>query len=247
MFDKIKSMLESFSKDEINLLHRVDLHSHLIPSIDDGVKSLDESISLIRQLKECGFRKIITTPHTMSHRYCNTKDSIYEGYEALKNELARLEIDIELEVASEYYHDQHFLDLIDSGDILTFGDNYVLFELSYGTKPFMLEETVYKLKEAGYKPVLAHPERYVYYDSKKDYRKLKDMGLFFQINIISTQNFYGKRAKKAVEKIIKLGMVDFIGSDIHSQKYMDMFKKSLSSGAYLNIMTKNRIKNNSLK
>ena len=247
MFEKIKSKLGSISHEEINLLHRVDLHSHLIPSIDDGVKSLEESVSLIRQLKECGFKKIITTPHTMSHRYNNTKETIHKGYETLKNELIRLEIDIELEVASEYYHDQHFIDLIDQGEILTFGDKYVLFELSYNVKPFMLEETVYKLKEAGYRPVLAHPERYVYYDSEKDYRKLKDMGLFFQINMISTQNFYGKKAKKAVEKIINLGMVDFIGSDIHSQKYMDTFKKSLSSSTYLKIMTKNRIRNNSLK
>ncbi len=247
MFEKIKNKLESISKEEINLLHRVDLHSHLIPSIDDGTKSLDESVSIIRQLKECGFKKIITTPHTMSHRYNNTKESIYKGYETLKNELVRVGIDIELEVASEYYHDQHFLDLIDQGEILTFGDNYVLFELSYHMKPFMLEETVYKLKESGYKPVLAHPERYTYYDSEKHYRKLKDMGLFFQINLISTQNFYGKKAKKAVEKIIALGMVDFIGSDIHSQKYMDSFKKSLSSNMYLKIITKNRIRNNSLK
>jgi len=247
MFEKIKAKLGSISHEEINLLHRVDLHSHLIPSIDDGVKSLEESVSLIRQLKECGFKKIITTPHTMSHRYNNTKETIHKGYETLKNELIRLEIDIELEVASEYYHDQHFIDLIDQGEILTFGDKYVLFELSYNVKPFMLEETVYKLKEAGYRPVLAHPERYVYYDSEKDYRKLKDMGLFFQINMISTQNFYGKKAKKAVEKIINLGMVDFIGSDIHSQKYMDTFKKSLSSSTYLKIMTKNRIRNNSLK
>ena len=247
MFEKIKNKLGSITKEEINLLHRVDLHSHLIPSIDDGVKSLDESISLIRQFKECGFKKIITTPHTMSHRYRNTKETIYEGYEILKNELARLEIDLELEVASEYYHDQHFLELIDNGEILTFGDKYVLFELSYNVKPFMLEETVYKLKEAGYRPVLAHPERYVYYDSEKDYRKLKNMGLFFQINMISTQNFYGKKAKKAVEKIINLGMVDFIGSDIHSQKYMDTFLKSLSSNIYLKIVTKNKIKNNSLR
>ena len=247
MFEKIKNKLESITKEKINLLHRVDLHSHLIPSIDDGTKSLAESVSLIRQLKECGFRKIITTPHIMSHRYGNTKETIYEGYEILKNELVRLEIDIEIEVASEYYHDQQFLDLIDKREILTFGDKYVLFELSYTVEPFMLRETVYRLKEAGYKPVLAHPERYVYYDSERHYRELKDMGLFFQINMVSTQNFYGVKAKKAVEKIIRLGMVDFIGSDIHSQKYMDTFKKSLSSSMYLKIMTKNRVRNNSLK
>jgi len=228
------------------LLHTTDLHSHLIPKIDDGMKELDASIDVLRQLQELGFKKIITTPHIMSHRFPNTRDTINKGYELLKSELIREKIDISLETAAEYYYDEHFLELIKKKELMTFGDNYILFELSYTVKPFFLEQTVAKLLEAGYKPILAHPERYTYYSSERHYRVLKEMGLHFQINVISTQDFYGKKVRKAVEKIIDLGLVDFIGSDIHSQKYLDTFSKSLKSKIYKKILKKNSIKNDFL-
>ena len=110
----------------------------------------------------------------------------------------------------------------------------------------MLEQTVANIIEAGYKPVLAHPERYTYFTDRSHYIELKKMGLYFQININSTQGFYSKKAKKAVETIIDLGIVDFIGSDIHAQGYMDAFFKSLKSKKYAEIMQKNEIKNNYL-
>ncbi len=246
MFNKLASKLKSFSNNKNILLHTTDLHSHLIPSIDDGSKSLDQSIDILGQLQELGFKKVITTPHIMSHRFANTQEIIYAGYKLLKSELLKQNIDIELEVAAEYYYDEYFLELINKKDILTFGDNYVLFELSYNVKPFAIEQMVSKLLEAGYKPVLAHPERYTYYNSESHYRALKEMGLLFQINAISTQNFYGKKVKKAVEKIIDLGIVDFIGSDIHSQAYLDTFSKSLKSKIYSKIIINNQIKNDYL-
>lgn len=246
MLKKIASKLKPFSKKEKVTLHKTDLHSHLIPSIDDGTKSLEESIDIILQLQKLGFKKIITTPHIMSHRFKNTRKTVSYGYLELKNELARLDIDIDLQVAAEYYYDEYFLDLIDKDEILTFGDNYVLFELSYTVKPFMIEQTVDKLLRKGYKPVLAHPERYSYYSSEQDYRMLKEQGLFFQINTISMEGFYGKKVKKAVENIIDLGFVDFIGSDIHSQRYLDSFSNSIKSKMYSKLMSKNQIKNDYL-
>lgn len=246
MLKNIANKLPFISNKKSSLFYTTDLHSHLIPNIDDGTKSLDSSIDIIRQFKALGFKKIITTPHIMSHRFFNTKETIYEGYELLKDELIKQEIDVEIEVASEYYYDEHFIELIDKKELMTFGANYILFELSYTVKPFMLEQTVSKLISAGYNPILAHPERYTYYSTQKDYKALKDMGLNFQINAISTQNFYGKKVKKAVEKIIGLGMVDFIGSDIHSQKYMDTFSKSFKSKIYSKITKNNTIKNDYL-
>lgn len=243
---KITGKLKSFSSKENISLHTTDLHSHIIPFIDDGTKSLDESIDIILQLKELGFKKIITTPHIMSHRFKNTKKTIFCGYLELKNELIRLDIDMDIQVAAEYYYDEYFLELIDKNEILTFGDNYLLFELSYTVKPFMLEQAVSKLLNAGYKPILAHPERYSYYNSEQDYRRLKEQGLYFQINAISMEGFYGKKVKKAVENIIDLGLVDFIGSDIHSQKYLDSFSKSIKSKMYSKLISKNQIKNDYL-
>lgn len=246
MFLKLAGKLNFFSNKNSVLLHTTDLHSHFIPAIDDGSKSLAESIAMLRQLELLGFKKIITTPHIMSHRFPNTRQTINAGYLLLKDELVKQNINIELEVAAEYYYDEHFLELIAKKELLTFGDNYVLFELSYYVKPFALEQVVSKLLNAGYKPVLAHPERYRYYTSEAHYKVLKEMGLLFQINAISTQNFYGKKVKQAVEKIIALDMVDFIGSDIHAQAYVDSFAKFMKSKLYAKIYEKNHIRNNYL-
>jgi tyrosine-protein phosphatase YwqE len=228
------------------LLHTTDLHSPLIPELDDGSQSLDRSVNMILQLQKLGFKKIIITPHVMHHRFPNTKKTIHKGFRLLKNELLRQNINIDLEVATEYYYNEHFLNLIDKKEILTFGDNHMLLELSNQTKPLNLERTVSKLLKSGYKPVLAHPERYPYYNSKEHYSELKKMGLFFQINATSTQGFYGKKIQKAVKNIINLGMVDFVGSDIHSQRYLDSFSESLRSKTYLNIIKNNQIKNDYL-
>ena len=246
MFKKMASKFLSTSKKKSNSLHTIDLHSHLLPNIDDGVKSLDESVDIIRQLQELGFQKIITTPHIMSHRFPNTKKTITQAYQKLQARLKQEAISLDVEVAAEYYYDEYFVELVEKNELMSFGGNYILFELSYTVKPFMLEQTVAKLLNAGYKPILAHPERYIYYRTEEHYRVLKEMGLDFQINIISTQEFYGKKVRKSVEKIIDLGLVDFIGSDIHSQKYVDTFSKSLKSKIYKKIMKKNTIKNDYL-
>lgn len=247
MINKLyKKLFFSSSKSSNELLHTTDLHSHLIPAIDDGSQSMEESISMIKRLKALGFKKLITTPHIMSHRFPNKRKTIHEGHKLLLTELKKQNIDIDLQVAAEYYYDEYFLKQIEKKKLLTFGDNYVLFEFSYHIKPLALEQTVYKLLESGYKPVLAHPERYSFYKSQEEYQRLKDIGLLFQINAISTQGFYGKRVKKAVELIIKLGIVDFIGSDAHNQKYIDTLSKSLKSKIYNKIIETNDIKNNIL-
>ena len=244
----LKNLFNKFfiNKKETKIHFTTDIHSHLIVNIDDGLKSLESSIEIIKGFSELGYKKLITTPHIMSHRFPNTKKTISDGYKILNDEINNLGIDIKLEFAAEYYYDDHFINLVNNKDLLTFGDNYILFELSYMIKPFELGQTVYKLLDAGYKPILAHPERYTYYNSSDDYSMLKDMGLYFQINSISMEGFYGKDVKKSVEKIINLGYVDFVGSDTHSMKYFNTYKTSLSNKLYKNLFEKNNIKNNEL-
>jgi len=239
-------MFTKLFNKEILLHHTTDLHSHLIPAIDDGSQTLEQSIKIIEKLEEIGFKKIITTPHIMSHRFPNTKEKIIKNHSILKNELIRRNININLDIGAEYYYDEHFVDLIKKDELLSFGDNYILFEFSYHIKPFALRETMLMLREAGYKPILAHPERYKYLSTKEDYLSLKKIGMFFQINNISTQGFYGKSVQKSVQIIIDLGLVDFIGSDIHSEKYLDSFIKSLQNKTYTKVMIKNNIKNDYL-
>lgn len=224
--------------------YTTDLHSHLIPEIDDGVKTLEESINIITELKNFGYKRLIITPHIMSHRYLNTKNTILSGLEKVQNEILKKNIDIKLEAAAEYYFDEYFLELLRKKELLTFGNNYILFEFSYTTKPIGLEQVAYELLNAGYKPILAHPERYTYYSNNLQlYENLKDLGLLFQINLNSLHNFYGKKPKSAARYLVDNGLVDFIGSDIHSMKYFDSLKSFIQKGNLDYVFKKNQIKN----
>jgi len=222
----------------------VDIHSHLIPAIDDGSTNMDNSIELILALKELGYKKLITTPHT-SDMFPNTTEIILNGYQALIEELNKREIDIDIDVASEYYADEHFEKLLEKKDILTFGDkNYLLFELSYFTPPHDLEDLIYEITRRGYTPVLAHPERYFYLYDK--YREIKDMGVLFQVNINSTSRFYNKEIQKVSEKLINNSMVDFLGSDTHHITHIKNLKKSFKQSLYKKVFKTNKILNNTL-
>jgi len=234
-----------FKKSNTNLT--VDIHSHLIPGIDDGSKSMEHSIELILALKELGYKKLITTPHT-SDMFPNSSETILKGYQALLEELKKRKIDITIEVASEYYADEHFEKLLEADDLLTFGEkNYLLFELSYFTPHHDLEDLVYEIKRKGYSPILAHPERYLYYhDSLDKYREIKEMGVLFQLNINSINGFYNKSIQKVAEQLINNSMIDFLGSDTHHMTHMKNLQKCLNDGLYRKVFKKNTILNDSL-
>lgn len=246
MFSKL---LNTFKKADTKVpdFYTTDLHSHLIPGIDDGSKSMDQSIQMIKSLKNLGFKKLITTPHIMSHRFPNDRDIILNGLEDLQKELEIQNIDMPIQAASEYYYDEHFIELIRKKQLLTFGDNHILFELSYTTPVFGIEQTIYELLKADYKPILAHPERYVYFASSPEkYHKLKEAGLLFQMNVNSTDDFYGKKTKIASKYLVDNGLVDFVGSDTHRPKYVEALEKSINSKIFKTIEEKNFIKNSYL-
>ena len=245
MISKIKAL---FKKETRHINHYlVDIHSHLIPGIDDGSKSMEESIALIRSLKDLGFKKLITTPHIMHHRYPNSSEIILSGLADLKKELKREAIAIEIEAASEYYMDEHFMKLLQKRDILSFGNNYLLFEMSYGLKPLNLEATIFEIKAAGYTPVLAHPERYLFmHRDFETYRRLKELGVLFQLNLNSLGGYYSKPVQKVAQTLVKNGWIDFIGSDTHKAKHIECFSKNLNSKLLSKIFENNRILNETL-
>ena len=237
-----------FFKKNRNTLCTVDIHSHLIPGIDDGAKDMERSIQLILSLKEMGYTKLITTPH-VSDMFPNSSKIILDGYSKLKTELIKRNINIEIDVAAEYYADETFEVLLNKKDILTFGGNkkYLLFELSYFTEPQDLESLIQDIKLAGYTPVLAHPERYVYFhDSIDFYLNLKSTGVLFQINLNSIVNYYSDEIGKVVKALIHHGLVDFIGSDTHHKRHTSFLKTSFSHSTYRKIFKKNTILNDTL-
>jgi len=245
MISKIKTLFKNKHKNTKHYL--VDIHSHLIPAIDDGSKSMQESVELIKSFKDLGFKKLITTPHIMHHRYPNSSETILSGLEELRAELKLQNIDIVVEAAAEYYLDEHFIQLLNKRDILTFGDNYLLFEMSYGMKPINLESVIYEMKLAGYKPVLAHPERYMFmHRDFSIYEKLKKQGLLFQLNLNSLGGYYSKEVQKIARELVKRGWIDFLGSDVHGQKHIEHFSQNFNAKSIGKILEKNTILNKQL-
>ncbi len=204
-----------------------DMHSHLIPGIDDGAQTIEESIDLIRSLYNLGYKKIVTTPHVMLEYAKNTPATIHSGLEKLKTAVAEAQIPMSIEAAAEYMLDDGFAKKFRSGELLTFGKKYVLIELSAFIPPESLFQTISDLKLDGFNPVLAHPERYSYWHYNfGHYVSLKDREILFQINLPSLSGYYSPEVRKITEKLIDNNMVDFAGTDLHNTIHLEQIKKS---------------------
>ena len=206
----------------------VDIHSHVLPGIDDGAKNLKDSQFLLESMIGLGFKKCITTPHTMANVYDNTLETINEAKKTVEREIVDLANTLDIRAASEYYIDENFIKNFKSNSLLTLKDNYVLVEMSFLNPPIQLHEYVFELQLAGYQPILAHPERYAYYHSNmKRFEKLKKMGLKFQLNLLSSVGYYGSDVAQTSEKLLKEGFIDFAGSDIHHKQHIDSFSRKI--------------------
>ena len=232
-FFKKKDVIPEFNFSSL----RTDMHSHLIPGIDDGAKTMDQSVALVRKLKDLGFSKIVTTPHIMADYYRNTPDIIKSGLDDVREELLLQSIDIEIEAAAEYYLDETFEAKLDSGDILTFGDKYLLFELSFVNPPNNLEYLIKKMNDKGYKPILAHPERYSYFtNGLDDYYRIREYGCYFQLNSISLIGYYDKSSQRLAKELLNSSMIDFLGSDMHHTKHASALQETLSSKFLISVL-----------
>jgi protein-tyrosine phosphatase len=233
-------------KKPVNIPVQTDIHSHLVPGIDDGSQSLEESIELIRELHQLGYRKIITTPHIMGDHYRNNIPIIREGLEKLREEVDKQGIDVKLEAASEYYIDDHFMSLLEKKEILSFGDNYVLVETNAINYTELIRNAFWQMGLNGYKPVFAHPERYVYLWNDFDrYHEFKDMGIHLQINLVSLSGFYSPQVKEIAERLIDANLVDFVGTDTHEMRYVEALQAAMYS-PYMKKLSEMNLLNDSL-
>lgn len=209
----------------------VDLHSHLIPQIDDGVKSWDESLDIIQQLSELGYKKLITTPHIIKDYYPNKPDDITKAVGELNRLISENNLPIKAEAGAEYYVDEHFAELVKTQEkLLTFGDGYILIETPFMNKPLYLEEVIFDLQSKGLKPILAHPERYTYLHHNIELvQSLVTSGLLLQVNISSLTGYYSKEAQKFAKYLIDAKSVHFLASDIHNHKHLAQVQKAIKS------------------
>ena len=206
----------------------VDIHSHLLPGIDDGARIFDDTLGLVKSLQSIGVSQFITTPHIMSDVWDNTRESILSLTNQTKLELQKNEIQSPFRAASEYMIDDQFVKLFQTGELLTLKDNYVLVEISYINAPIQLYNILFDLQVAGYVPVLAHPERYSFYHSNfREYEKLKNAGCFFQLNLLAVVGYYGESIAKVAEQLLQKGVYNFVGSDVHHSKLIAFFDKKV--------------------
>ena len=209
----------------------VDIHSHLLPGLDDGVKSEDESLYILRSLEKIGYKKVITTPHVMNEYYPNNPSKIHARLEEIRNLIRKNNLDITLEAAAEYYLDETLMaKLSDQETLLTFGNNYLLFETSFLNKPAFLEDAIFNMHTNGYQPVLAHPERYGYLHGDESLvEQLKGMNVLFQMNVLSLTGYYSSEIKRMARYLLKENTIDLIGTDCHNAHQVEVIVKSLNT------------------
>jgi tyrosine-protein phosphatase YwqE len=208
----------------------VDMHSHLIPGIDDGAQTVEDSIVLIERLQSMGFKSLVTTPHIKSDHFPNTAAIIQQGLKNLRQELAERNINVPVRAAAEYYIDDHFLDLLERRELMPVTGNEVLVEVSFLVEPIKFHDILFRMQMADYRPILAHPERYSFYHNKTDaYRELKNRGCLLQLNTIALTGYYGKPVKQAAERNLKEGLYSYCGSDMHHFKHADVLHNMLGS------------------
>jgi protein-tyrosine phosphatase len=238
----IKILSELFKKKEEEVVIpglKVDMHSHLLPGIDDGVEDLEQALQTIKELVDLGYETLITTPHVMGGVYNNDATLILKKRDEVRAYAADHGVKINLEASAEYFLDELFMDLLknDKDKLLPFGSNYILIETAFMYSSPYLDEAIFLLQASGFKPVLAHPERYIYLHEDWDrYCELHDKGLLFQLNLSSLTGYYSPMVKKIARKLIDAERVNFIGTDCHGARHIPVLQKAIKDEYYKKAM-----------
>ena len=240
-FSRSKSKGEKIDYSVLN----TDMHSHLLPGIDDGAQDMETSLELIRGMKELGYHKLITTPHIIWDMYRNTPAIINEKLELVRKAVKKEAIDVEIYAAAEYFLDEHVEELLKKKEpLLTISGNKVLTEFSMAFPSLNTKDILFEMQMQGYQPIIAHPERYIYLQQNKEfYRELKDIGCLFQLNILALGGHYGRAVKDLAEYLLNNGFYDMVGTDLHNFHHLEdlqhaemtaALKKAIESGQISN-------------
>lgn len=225
-----------------------DMHSHLLPGIDDGSQEAATSVEMIRGLMQLGYKKIITTPHVLWEIYPNTTDVILQKKAALQRVLEAENVDVELHAAAEYFIDEHFEnELKNKVPLLTLKDNLVLVEFSMITAPLDLMDILFEMQLQNYQPIIAHPERYVYLRHRKEFfDQLKNAGCFLQLNLLSLTGHYGTAVQELAEYLVKKSYYDYAGTDMHNPRHLEALRELTASAFFTQLRQSGRLKNSLL-
>jgi tyrosine-protein phosphatase YwqE len=222
----------------------VDMHSHLLPAIDDGAVSVENGIHLITELQDMGFSTLYTTPHSIKDIHPNTLETLGESFKQIKETVPN---GINFDYSSEYFLDEFFMQNFQENRLRPLPGNRLLIEFSMVSIPFDLEQQFFDIQMNGYQIILAHPERYLFFQKNPDMlSRLKDMDVEFQVNALSLGGYYGENARQAADKMIKKGWIDFIGTDTHHDKHIQALRKIPDTKAYQHLLDQGNLKNSEL-
>jgi tyrosine-protein phosphatase YwqE len=226
----------------------VDMHSHLLPGLDDGLQELDQTMEFMRKLHQMGYQKFICTPHILSDMYPNSPETILPKLDIVRSALLENNIDVKVDAAAEYMVDIDFENLVNENKhLLTFGKNFILIEMSYAAPSNNIESVIFNLKLKGLQPVLAHPERYNYYlGNIKQFQRFIDLGCYLQVNLLSLLGYYGEPAKHTAQSLLKKGMITFLGTDMHHDNHMNALKSLASKKGFYKFFENIQIRNKEL-
>jgi tyrosine-protein phosphatase YwqE len=209
---------------------KIDMHSHILPGIDDGSPNVETSIQLIQALQEIGYESFIATPHIYKELYPNSKVTIVAALQQLQDALKKAGLQVQVTAAAEYMIDDSFEKEMDVNDLLLFGGNKMLVELSALSPPTNLYECFFKLQLRGITPIIAHPERYLFlFNNRQVFHEWVDRGYKLQVNILSTTGFYGAQVKDLAIYLLKEELVHYLGTDAHNLQQVEALKKCLKT------------------
>jgi tyrosine-protein phosphatase YwqE len=241
LFSRSKPKGQRFDYSLLN----ADMHSHLLPGIDDGADSMETTLSLIQGMRNLGYKKLITTPHVLWDMYKNTHEIILDKLAQVREAVKGAGIDVEINAAAEYFLDEHVEDLLRNKEpLLTVSGKMVLTEFSMAFPSLNIKEILFEMQMQGYQPIIAHPERYVYLEQNKEfYTELRDTGCYFQLNLLSLGGHYGRSVVELAQYLLKNGYYNLIGTDLHHSGHLEglqrfdmpvALKKLIDEGKILN-------------
>jgi protein-tyrosine phosphatase len=237
-------MLSFFSKKnkvtDISWLG-VDMHSHILPGIDDGSPDVETSVRFVKSLIELGFDQLIATPHIFKELYPNTRETINKAKQDLQQALDQVNITTKLGAGAEYMVDQDFT--LDQ-DLCPLDQKHLLIEMSYLSESPGISQTIFDVEINGYRPTLAHPERYTFYfKDRSRLKRFKEKGCLLQLNLLSVLGYYGKDVKQLADLLLKEKMYDLAGTDLHHDKHLNALTEAVQSGKLYDLIGTYNFKN----
>lgn len=223
----------------------VDIHSHLLPGIDDGSPDIETSLFLIEELQNIGFKKLITTPHIRMEVYANTPSIIQEKLVLVEEAIRQKGLQVEIKASAEYYIDDNFTELLQQENIIPFPQpKYILAEYPMIAPLMNYEQRIFEMTKRGYIPIIAHPERYRYWHTTPEFfHRIKDLGGLLQLNILAIEGYYGPDIKNCAKYLLKNNLYDLIGTDLHHERHLGRLKKLAEMNKEMQLLEKYDFKN----